>query len=211
MKALAFCFTFCLLALVGFAQEQPAHSPQGATPEGTPVRVENGVPLFTMAEVRITAERMSRKERQAYLKKLKNYEKLRANIKLVYLLAKQCAKIVNEIDAELKGPGKKKEKKYFMEKLEKELFVKYEPQLRNMTISQGRLLAKLVHRECGSSAYQLIEEYKSWRSAAFWQLVAKFFGTNLKDTYNPNEEQAIEMIIQQIESGDADGYVIVYQ
>jgi hypothetical protein len=74
--------------------------------------------------------------------------------------------------------------------------------MREMTITQGRLLIKLISRETQNSSYDLIRTYKGKLSAMFWQGIARIFGTNLKEEYDPSgEDVLIEKIIQEIESG----------
>jgi hypothetical protein len=71
-----------------------------------------------------------------------------------------------------------------------------------MTITQGRLLIKLIDRETQNTSYVLIKDYRGKLSAAFWQGIARIFGTNLKSEYDPEGEDAlIESIIQEIDAG----------
>jgi hypothetical protein len=71
-----------------------------------------------------------------------------------------------------------------------------------LTITQGRLLIKLIDRETQNTSYTLIREYRGKFSAAFWQSVARLFGTNLKEEYDPYGEDAhIEAIINEIDAG----------
>ena len=71
-----------------------------------------------------------------------------------------------------------------------------------MTISQGRLLIKLVDREIGKSSYSIIKDYKSGVSAGFWQGVAKIFGQNLKSSYDPNgEDRMTEYLVEKWQRG----------
>lgn len=72
-----------------------------------------------------------------------------------------------------------------------------------MTISQGRLLIKLIDRETMNTSYELIRQYRGSLSAAFWQGIARIFGTNLKEEYDPyGEDIIIEIIVTEIESGN---------
>ena len=72
----------------------------------------------------------------------------------------------------------------------------------DMTITQGRLLIKLIDRETQNTSYTLIRQYRGGLSAAFWQGIARIFGTNLKDEYDPYGEDAlIEMIVNDLEDG----------
>ena len=71
-----------------------------------------------------------------------------------------------------------------------------------MTISQGRLLIKLIDRETQNTSYDLIKDYRGKLSAAFWQGIARIFGTNLKEEYDRfGDDALIEIIIMEIESG----------
>jgi hypothetical protein len=71
-----------------------------------------------------------------------------------------------------------------------------------MNIAQGRLLIKLINRETQNTSYDLIKDYRGKITAAFWQGVARIFGTNLKEEYDPyGDDAVIERIIQEIEAG----------
>ena len=77
-----------------------------------------------------------------------------------------------------------------------------EDDVRDMTITQGKLLIKLIDRETLNTSYELIKQYRGGFSAAFWQSIARIFGTNLKAEYDPYGEDAImEIILQEIETG----------
>ena len=87
-------------------------------------------------------------------------------------------------------------------KKEKELRDQFEDELIHLTISQGKILIKLVDRETGNTTYQVIQELKGGFSAFLWQGVARLFGSNLKSEYDADEEdKMIEDIIVRIENG----------
>ncbi|HOW39419.1 MAG TPA: DUF4294 domain-containing protein, partial [Bacteroidales bacterium] len=78
----------------------------------------------------------------------------------------------------------------------------YEDEIAHLTISQGKILIKLIDRETQNTSYQLIRDYRGKVSAAFWQGIARLFGTNLKAEYDRfGEDAAIEMILIEIEEG----------
>ena len=91
----------------------------------------------------------------------------------------------------------------YMEEFEKELFKKYEGELKKMTLSQGKMLIKLIERECDKTAHDLIRIYRGRISAGFWQGFARIFGANLKSTFNTNteEDRLIERVITMVEAG----------
>ena len=95
-----------------------------------------------------------------------------------------------------------RERKDYVKKIEKELFAEFENEIRTMSISQGRILIKLIDRETGQSSFEIIKEFKGGFSAFFWQSVARLFGHNLKSEYDAaNEDRMIEYIVWQIDHG----------
>ena len=78
-----------------------------------------------------------------------------------------------------------------------------EADLRRMTFSQGKMLIKLVDRECDATSYDLIRVYRGKFSAFFWQGFAKIFGADLKAEYDTSdyETRVIERIITLVEAG----------
>ena len=89
-----------------------------------------------------------------------------------------------------------------MKQAEDELQAEFGDDLRNLTISQGKILLKLVYRETGASSYDLVAELRGKFRAFFWQAFARIFGFNLKSGYDPEGEDAdIEFIVKMIEAG----------
>jgi hypothetical protein len=171
----------------------------------------DGIAMSSLPPVEIIGKAPTESQKRAYMQRLKKYEKLRYNLQKVYPLAKECGRLLNETNEKLITLEREKEKEQYLKQLEKDLFAKYEKQIYDLTLSQGKLLIKLIHRETSSSAFELIRSYRNWGTAAFWQVLARFLGANLKDIYNREEEQVLEYLIQQLESGKAAEYTIVYQ
>ena len=97
--------------------------------------------------------------------------------------------------------GVKREK--YIKGVQKEIFDVFEGQMRQMTVSQGALLMKLVDREVGKSSYNIIKDYTSGIAAGFWQGIAKIFGTDLKKPYDPEGEDLLtEELVKIWEDGD---------
>ena len=97
--------------------------------------------------------------------------------------------------------GTKREK--YVNTVQKELFDVFEGQMRQLTVSQGALIMKLVDREVGKSSYDIIKGYKSGITAGFWQGIAKIFGSDLKKPYDPEgEDLATEELVKLWENGD---------
>ena len=72
----------------------------------------------------------------------------------------------------------------------------FNKEIKNLTITQGGILIKLIDRETGASSYDLLKDMKGGITAFFYQSIARFFGNNLKNTYDPQQDRDIEAIIQ---------------
>ena len=133
----------------------------------------------------------------------RKYERLVYNLKRVYPYALIVRNKLAQVDNDISKIKDEKERKEYLKKVEKNVFAEYEGDIRDMTISQGRLLIKLIDRETQNTSYVLIKDYRGKFAAAFWQGIARIFGTNLKEEYDPSGEDAIiESIITEIEAGN---------
>lgn len=132
----------------------------------------------------------------------RRYERLIFNIKKVYPYAKLVRVRLERVNEELNNIPDDKDRKQYIKSVEKDVFSEYEDDMRQMTITQGRLLIKLIDRETQITSYELIREYRGKISAGFWQGVARIFGTNLKAEYDADgEDLLIELIITEIDAG----------
>ena len=112
------------------------------------------------------------------------------------------AKEIDYADSQLEQIPDEKERKKWWRKFEKQLFKKYEHELRDLYASQGRMLIKLVDRETNKTGYELIAHYKSKAAANFWQFIAKLFRNDLKEEYDGHDkDQIIERVIALVEAG----------
>jgi hypothetical protein len=140
----------------------------------------------------------ARKEQSQFRK----YQRLIYNLKKVYPYAMIVRERLSKVNAELAGINEDKERRMYLRSVEKDVFGEFEDDIRDMTITQGKLLLKLIYRETYNTSYDLIRQYRGGINAAFWQGIAKIFGTNLKSEYDPyGEDILIELIIQDIQAG----------
>ena len=131
------------------------------------------------------------------------YQRLIYNLKKVYPYALVVRAKLSETNDKLAGIPDERERKKYIRQFEKNLFGEYEDDVRDMTITQGKLLIKLIDRETYNTSYDLIRQYRGNISAAFWQGIARIFGTNLKAEYDPFGEDAVmEIILNEIEAGN---------
>ncbi|MGD0755565.1 MAG: DUF4294 domain-containing protein [Bacteroidales bacterium] len=159
----------------------------------------NGV---TLPEVEIKEVTVYAHPQFARKSDFRKYERLVYNLKKVYPYALIVRNKLSKVDQDISNIKSEKERKDYLKKVEKNVFADYEGDIRDMTITQGRLLIKLIDRETQNTSYTLIKEYRGKLAAAFWQGIARIFGTNLKEEYDPYGEDAlIESIILEIDSG----------
>lgn len=131
------------------------------------------------------------------------YQRLIYNLKKVYPYALVVRARLGAINEELEKIPNERDRKKYLRQTEKDIFGEYEDDVRDMTITQGRLLIKLIDRETRVTSYDLIRQYRGSISAAFWQGIARIFGTNLKAEYDPYGEDAIiEIVLNELESGN---------
>ena len=134
----------------------------------------------------------------------REYYRLVHNFSKAYPYALVARKLVVAADSTIATDGLKgvKREKYISQ-VQKELFDVFEGQMRQLTVSQGALIMKLVDREVGKSSYDIIKGYKSGITAGFWQGIAKIFGSDLKKPYDPEgEDKATEELVGIWETGD---------
>lgn len=135
------------------------------------------------------------KQRQAY-------NRLVANIKKVLPIAKEVNSIIVETYEYLQTLPDKKSKDEHMKRVEKGIRKEYTPRMKKLTYSQGKLLIKLVYRECNSSSYQLIQAFLGPIRASFYQAFASLFGASLTKKYDPEGvDKYTERIVRQVEAG----------
>jgi hypothetical protein len=132
----------------------------------------------------------------------RRYTKLIYNVKKAYPWAKMAGETLAEMEREMLALETEKEQMEYIKTMEKELLGKYTDDLKKLTITQGRILIKLVDRETGDTSYELVKELRGKFSAVFWQTLARLFGSSLKYEYDPGgEDRLIEEIVILIEAG----------
>lgn len=151
------------------------------------------IPLVFLSPVTVVSKRKFKNARDE-----RRYNRLYYNVLKVYPLAKAAGKRLEELEAELPSVPEQKQRAH-VKAVEEELKKKYKQQLLNLTISQGKILIKLIDRETSRTSFDLIKEFRGGFQAFMWQSLAGFFGTNLKDGYDEQEDRDIEIILQMIE------------
>lgn len=158
--------------------------------------LDNGevVPWFPIPEVVITRKRTWKTEKEKA-----EYMQLRRNIIRVLPYAIYAQKRYEQLDRDLILAKNKKEEKYLIKNTEKEIKDKFNTEIKNLTISQGKLLIKLIQRQTGNTSFEMLKDVKGGITATIYQGIAGLFGHNLKATYDPQEDYEIESIVREFE------------
>jgi hypothetical protein len=128
------------------------------------------------------------------------WTRLRNAIYVTYPYAKRAGGVMNILNAQLAHIAKSEDRKKCIQSKEKELKKEFTDPLTNLSIYQGKVLMKLINRETGNNCYEIIKEYKGGFTARFYQTVAFFFSSNLKQPYDKNgEDVEMEKIVQEVE------------
>ncbi|MDD4514771.1 DUF4294 domain-containing protein [Massilibacteroides sp.] len=161
--------------------------------------VENSdtVPIVNLRDVYIFPPQKfkNKKEQQKYNKLVRDVKRTLPYAKMVYETLIETYEYMETLPTE-------KERQAHLKRMEKELFKEYKPELKKLTFSQGKLLIKLIDRECNQSSYNLLRAYLGSFRAGFWNLFAGIFGASLKTEYDPKGKDAMtERVVVLVENG----------
>ena len=135
-------------------------------------------------------------------KQAQSYMRLVANVKKVLPIAKEARQILIETTEYLETLPDKKSKDEHIKRVEEDIFRTYKPKMKKLTYSQGKLLIKLIDRECHSSSYEMISAFMGPVRAGFWQVFAWGFGASLKKEYDAKGvDRLTERVVLMVEAG----------
>ncbi|CAN5248664.1 hypothetical protein BH20BAC1_BH20BAC1_10180 [soil metagenome] len=128
------------------------------------------------------------------------WTRLRNAVYVTYPYALRAGMVFNDIERHIELIPDKKKVNIYINSREKELKKEFAEPLSNLSVYQGKILMKLINRESGgTNCYDILKELKGGFTARFWQTVAFFFGSDLKQPYEPYGNDAeIELIVQEV-------------
>lgn len=187
---------FAMFCITGNAQKIITNVlPEGyqrATLEGT-----DTVAVIALREVVVFPEIKFKNNKEKA-----KYTKLVRDVKRTYPYAIMVYETLIETYEYMETLPDEKSRQKHLERMENELFKQYKPELKKLTFSQGKLLIKLIDRQCNQSSYNLLKAYLGSFRAGFWNLFAGIFGASLKTNYDANGEDAMtERVVILVERG----------
>jgi len=196
MKFIGILFLFCCTLSVVKAQDaKPAPLKLG---KNDTIRMNmtildgQFVPWIVTDEVKIVDTRIfkSQADRDAY-------NRLVYNVRKVIPYAHFAGQRYKQLQRDLALTPDKHKQKELVNACNDQIKDLFKREIENLTISQGEVLIKLIDRETGNTSYDLVTQLKGGLDAFMLQSVARIFGHNLKETYDPDEDRDIETILQQ--------------
>ena len=192
-------FVLLIVILAGSAVNAQQSEPPAIYPvlgKNDTIRVaatnDNGfmIPWIGLKEVVINGARIWRspQERAAF-------NRLRYNVLKVMPYALFAKRRYEQLERDLANVNDKKEQKKLVKACDAEIKNMFNTEIKELTITQGQILTKLIDREVGRTTYDIVKQTKGGFAAFSYQLVARVVGHNLKTTYSATEDRDIESII----------------
>lgn len=191
-------FSFLLLSIFSICSVTRAIAQSKYGPNDTILTVAvvyegDTIEAKTLAGVYVWSKnRMSARDR---------WTRLRNAVYVTYPYAKKAGIVFNDIEKHIAGNTDKQFITKYINSREKELKKEFTDPLTNLSVYQGRILMKLINRETGgTNCYDILKELKGGFTARFWQTVAFFFGSDLKQPYDAKGQDAdIETIVKEVQ------------
>lgn len=199
--------TGCFISLVFWlifaisAKTQDTVPPPQTVQEGIIARMAyidgERMPCFQLPAITIYSKKefKNEKERQGYNRMVQDVRKTLPLAKLVHRALIETYEYIETLPTE-------EERIAHLRRMEKELFKEYKPVLKKLNYRQGKLLIRLIDRECNQSSYNLVKAFLGSFRAGFWQAFGSLFGVSLKAEWDPEGKDAeLEIICDLIEHG----------
>jgi len=134
------------------------------------------------------------------IKEKSQYLILKRRVLKVYPYAVLAKEKLNSIHLALDTIPKRRHKKRYTKEVAKWVKEEYTDRLKNLTMTEAKILVKLIYRETKTTSYEIVKSYRGRFNAFFWQTMAKLWDNNLKTEYDPvniRQDMLIEHIIIQ--------------
>jgi hypothetical protein len=156
------------------------------------------VPVVDLATAFVETRWTARDRRQS-----ERYDRLTRNVTKVYPFAKLTADLLREYEHDMAQMDRASDQDLYLKLAEAELRAEFEAEVKDLTVSQGKALIKLIDRETGRTSFQLVQQLRGGFTAFMWQGMARLFGHDLKSHYDPvGDDRLIEVVVQRIERGE---------
>lgn len=156
------------------------------------------VPVIDLEAAYVESRWSARDRRQA-----ERYDRLTRNVVKVYPYARITGELLREYEHDLATIRREGDQELYLKLAEAELRAEFEAEVKDLTISQGKVLIKLIDRETGRTSFDLVRQLRGSLTAFVWQGMARLFGHDLRSTYDADgDDRLVEVVVQRIERGE---------
>lgn len=130
----------------------------------------------------------------------RRYLILRRKTRKVYPYAKLAAERLNSMYAELENLEKKRDRRKYTKRIQKYIEGEFSEKLKKLTRTEGQILVKLIHRQTGITAFDLVKDLRTGWKAFWYNATANMFDISIKQEYQPlevKEDYLIEDILER--------------
>lgn len=144
---------------------------------------------------------ISKMSERKLAKFIEQWNRLRNAVYVTYPYARIAGITINDINRHLVNVSSRSDRKAYIKSREKELKAQFSDPLSNLSVYQGKVLMKLINRQTGNNCYDIIKEYRNGLTARFYQTIAFFFGSSLKQDWDLNDktDRQIENFVKEID------------
>ena len=196
MKFIGFLLLYCcLLGTLKAQTQKPASLILGKNDTiKTYLTIDSGrmIPWIVMQDVKIFDTRIFKSKAD-----LEQFNRLRYNVLKVLPYARFAGQRYRQLQRELALTGDRHKQKELINACEAQIKELFNKEIKDLTISQGEVLIKLIDRETGNTSFAMVKDLKGGFNAFILQSAARIFGHDLKETYDPEEQKDIEAILRQ--------------
>ncbi|QQS30333.1 MAG: DUF4294 domain-containing protein [Sphingobacteriales bacterium] len=150
------------------------------------------IPCVQLEELIVSDKKRSPEEEAAY-------RRLKRNVIKVYPYAQRAIELINELDAVNASLTRRRDERKYRNYLEDQLKKQFAEEVKDLSISQGKILIKLIERGTNKTFYNIVREHKNWASAFVYHNIGRSYGYDLKEGYNPQNYSDLENIVSFLE------------
>jgi hypothetical protein len=125
------------------------------------------------------------------------YRKYRRYAVVVHPYAVEAINIFKEVEYAT-NTMKKRERKKYLRKLQKDLKREFSDPLKKLTKTQGYILVKMIEKELDTPMFELIKDLKGAFTASYWNTFGRTFGYRLKDGYTDGEDAILDAVLNDL-------------
>ncbi len=157
----------------------------------------DSIPYMEMGAVYVYPKREFKSRRQQ-----RAYSRLVRNVKKTLPIAKEARQMMMETYEYMMTLPDEKARQEHLKRVEDNILREYKPRMKKLTFSQGKLLIKLIHRECNSSSYEIVKAFLGPFKAGFYQTFAAIFGASLRKKWDAEgDDKLTEEVVLMVEAG----------